>query len=296
MSVAMPSRESWLAERRTLIGASDAASILGVGYQSPFAVWAEKTGAVECDDRDATEAMECGLALQPGILSLLRRRSGLDVIAEPDWSLRRHPYLSWLGCSLDAYVDDDEAGMGVVEAKNVGGYNASEWKDSEPPLRFNVQVQCQMAVTGATWAIVVGLIGGNRLVWHTVARDDTFIDRMVRALGEFWALVESRTPPPVDGSEHTARVLARMFPRDDGSVVSLPDEAREWDSALVALKAQRSAIDKNVTLLENQIKAALGEASEGLLPDGGRYTYRAQTRKEYVCPESTFRVLRRSSK
>lgn len=290
-----PSRESWLSERRTFIGASDAPSILGVGYETPFAVWARKTGALPPDESE-NELLECGLVLQPAIIELLRRRSGYQVVEEPAWTVRRHPHISWLGCSLDAFIDDAEAGIGVVEAKNVGSYNAADWKDQEPPLRYNVQVQAQMAVTGATWAIVVGLIGGNRLVWHTVPRDDTFIDRMVRALGEFWELVESGTPPPVDGSEYTARVLARIFPVDNGSIVRLPDESRDWDSALVGLKAQRSVIDKNIGLLENQFKAALGESSEGLLPDGGRYTWKEQTRKEYVCPESKFRVLRRAAK
>jgi hypothetical protein len=44
---------------------------------------------------------------------------------------------------------------------------------------------------------------------------------------------------------------------------------------------------------ENLIKAAIGEASFGDLPDGARYSWKQQSRKECVVAASTFRVLRR---
>ena len=42
------SHDEWLAIRRRYIGGSDAGAVMGMNpYSSPFAVWAEKTGAVE---------------------------------------------------------------------------------------------------------------------------------------------------------------------------------------------------------------------------------------------------------
>ena len=300
-------RDDWLAERLNVVGASESPSILGVGYETRFCVWARKVGLLP--DDEAKEIFEFGHVLQPAIIELLRRKTGLLIRDEDPWTIRRHPHLSWMGCSLDADIaagstrrSEFPPGYAVVECKNVGAYNGADWKGQEPPLRFNVQIQQQMAVTGATWGIVVGLIGGNKLVYHVVHRDDTFIDRMVRALGDFWELVEAyragdeSAKPPVDDTETLSRALARMYPRENGDSKALPAEATEFDAERVGLKEQIKTLETRERWLDNWFKAEIGEASEGLLPGGGRYTLREQTRKEYVCPESTFRVLRRSAK
>ncbi len=73
----------------------------------------------------------------------------------------------------------------------------------------------------------------------------------------------------------------------------LPAEAADWTDEIEAAKEQIKSAEAMKTAAENRIKAALGDATFGLLPNGGLWSWKTQTRKEYVSPETTFRVLRR---
>jgi predicted phage-related endonuclease len=114
----------------------------------------------------------------------------------------------------------------------------------------------------------------------------------------FWDLVESRTPPPVDGSEQTAEALKRLYAADDGSSVTLPAEAAQWDDALQTAKAAIKSAEETKRAIENQIKAAIGDATFGELPGGGRYKWGTIERNEPAREARiiTYRQLRRLKK
>jgi predicted phage-related endonuclease len=106
--------------------------------------------------------------------------------------------------------------------------------------------------------------------------------------------VQRQIPPDVDGSASTAKVLAKLHPEDDGSEVFLPAEAADWTDEIEAAKEQIKTAEVMKQAAENRLKAAIGDATFGLLPDGSRWSWKSQTRKSYVVEEATFRVLRRS--
>ena len=119
---------------------------------------------------------------------------------------------------------------------------------------------------------------------------------MVAKLDEFWGYVERREMPPVDESEATAKALARIYPEDDGETVDLPIEASKWDEELEEIKARQKKVKEERTALENKIKAALGVATFGQLPDGGRFSWKLQERSGYTVKPTQFRVLKRLKK
>ena len=58
------SKEDWTAARRESIGGSDAAAVLGLNpWKGPFALWAEKTGAVEPEDIRRANRLMYGTSL-----------------------------------------------------------------------------------------------------------------------------------------------------------------------------------------------------------------------------------------
>jgi predicted phage-related endonuclease len=126
---------------------------------------------------------------------------------------------------------------------------------------------------------------------------------MIEKERAFWDLVESRTPPPVDGSEQTAEALRRLYAADpaelrDGSSVMLPAEAAQWDDALQTAKAAIKSAEETKRAIENQIKAAIGDATFGELPGGGRYKWGTIERNEPAREARiiTYRQLRRLKK
>jgi putative phage-type endonuclease len=289
-------RAAWHAQRRQGIGASDAAAILGVHpYQSLIGLWGEKTGRIQPDDLSGNEAVRFGTLLEPIVLSELAERTGRQVTPWPQDQVvisEDHP---WLRCTPDASQVDADRGQGLVEAKTANLFAGRDWSD-EPPLHYQVQLQHQMAVTGDAWGTLCALIGGQRFVWFDCDRNQSFIDTLLEQEERFWWHVTHDTQPEAEGSVACTDALRRLYPDDNGEVIELPAEAAHWDGRLRAIKDAIKDLESEKRTLENQLKAAIGEATVGVLPDGSEYSYRTQSRKEHVVAASTFRVLRRKAR
>ena len=262
------SRDEWLSYRMTGIGASEAPAILGLDpYKGPLAVYAEKVGLVEPSDEE-TEAMEWGILLQPIVAVRYADKTNRVLRDHGRYSLCRDDVHPWMLASLDFEIVDPVA---VLEVKTTNIRHTDDWKD-EPPLRFQVQVQQQLAVTGFDLGALVVLVGGQRLYSYDVPRHQGFIDSLIAVEQEFWRRVELKDPPPADGSDATKEFLRRAYPVDDGSVVPLPEEALAWDQQLAVAKEAIKEEEALVQEIQNKIKAAMGEATWGLMSNGVRFS------------------------
>lgn len=282
-------RSRWLDERDGGIGASEIAAVLG---ESPFCsaieLYANKTGRYRRDLSDV-EAVYWGNKLEAPILEAYWERTGRKT-RKAGLLLRstEHP---WALCTLDGETwQANESDAWPLEIKNVSGFKAEEWVDGPPPHYF-LQVQQQMLVTGAQKATIAALIGGQRMVWADVPRDETTIRRIVYHGKHFWERIQARDMPAPDGSEGAKRALAALFPQGSG-VVILPGTALDAADRLEALKADRKRANDEIELIENTVRAALGDAETGALTDGRSFSWKLQSRKESVIPASSFRVLR----
>ena len=279
-SLIFDNRKDWLAERRNGIGASDVGAALGVcPWKSPYQLLAEKRGVLPEKDLAAeNEAIEWGLRLEGAIISAFRDRTGRKVWAPESTTINVHPDYSFLRCTLDAtqmMLDDDD--LGNLQVKTTSLWNASEWQDGEEiPLLYQVQVQAELAVTGMSWGSIACLIGGQRLVWFDIKRNDEFISAMLPKLSQFWELVRSGSPPEVDGSEMTTRILAQLHPDDDGTIAALPAEADKWIEEMAALQPTIKGLEAQLDLHKNRLRAAIGASTYGVTPQGACYSYKTQ--------------------
>jgi len=287
-------RAAWLKARRSMIGASESAAILGFGYasQNAWTVYASKVGESTGESEEECERFECGHLAQSMILELTRRRTSLAVEDPGEFTIYRHPDYPWLGATLDGAVKPSRPSI-VVEAKNVDAALLREW-DDEPPLAFQIQVQHQMFVTGANLAIVAGLIGGNRFRYKEIPRSEPFIEQLIPKLEAFWQHVEQRIPPAVDDSYATTTALIRLHPNDNGETTVLPPEAAAWSVLLEKAKADKKDAEARELEYGNKIRAAIGDCTFGVLTDGSRYSWKTQNVSEHVVPARTQRVLRKA--
>jgi predicted phage-related endonuclease len=283
--------DQWLAARNSVIGASESASIFGVGYadESKLSIWGRKVGKL--DGKEDTDSLECGRVLQPAIIELFRRRylranpecgARFNVNSLGEYTLCRSLKHSWLGASLDDYFVDN-TGPAIVEAKNVSFFMSSEWDDDDPPLKFHVQTQQQMFVTGTERDFAVGLIGGNRLVWKEARRDERFINAMVSRLAEFQEMVDAGIEPPADATEATRKTLQKLHPKDNGVTVVASDEANQWHRDLLILTPKLKALEAEDKLLRNRLRQEIGDNTAIQLGDGSRYTYKHSDKQVYCC-------------
>jgi len=301
--------EEWLEAHKTGIGASQIAAVLGEHpFKSRLQIWAELVNRIEPADLSDNEAVEMGLVLEPVVAALYERRTGRP-LAKAGVLLRsvEHP---WAIATPDYWIEGFSYPI-PLQIKTTNAYRINDWADG-PPKEVWWQVQHEMLVTGAPWASVGVLVGGQRFLWADVDRDEDAIARIVREAEEFWDLVQNNEYPAPDSN--SGEPIAALFPTAaEGESLALPQQATEWDSALVSLKIERNAIDGQIAHLENEIKLAIGPAERGLLQDGSAsYTFKNQDRWTYklaegevkptesgttvraIATNSQFRVLRRS--
>lgn len=289
-------RAAWLADRATAIGASESPSIFGVGYETPYALWARKCGLVPNIEGDA-ERLECGNLLQDDICEMLRRRTGWKIDECPQDVFLRHPVHTFIGATPDFMAEADPSfmpGTGVGDCKNVGAYMGREWSNDEIPLRVQVQLAQQMLVADCHWGVAAAFIGGNKLEYRVIERNAKFEAVLIRELKAFWQRIVDRDPPPVDGSAQTAAVLSRLHPKDNGQEIALDESFVDLANELDALKSVIRRAESRRDEIEATIKAKLGDFTFGNLPDGSGFSWKLQGRKETIQPACEFRVLRRT--
>jgi putative phage-type endonuclease len=279
-------REEWLKMRRSGIGGSDAPAILGlVPWASPTSVQMDKWGLA--DEPDEAEVVRWGRRLESVIAAGLGEDEGWDL--EPYGLLIRSRSHPWMLCTPDTRRRSDGV---FVQIKNT--MKADDWNERVPEA---VVVQCQheMAVTGHARCIAAALVLGNRLRWAYVERDEPFIEHvLIPAERAFWEATQSMEPVAADGSEHTKRAYGRLWPQDSGETIALDGQFIDLDFERGELQGIVKTAQTRLDAIDNELRLAMKSATYAVLPNGVRYSLRAQTRKAHTVNESTFRVLRRS--
>lgn len=257
--------DEWLNARKDGIGASDVASILGVpgAFASPLEIWAQKIGEDYSRKIDDTlnEMFHFGHRMEPLIAEELVDRTGYEVRPEP--RTLAHPITGFVRSNLDSWVSVDGTWC-PGEFKNASAYTLDQWLQ-EPPLKYQVQVQAQMYVTGAPMAVIAALVGGCRFLWTTVERNDEFIAAMVRRLTLFWHMVMENERPRA--CELDIELLKSLAETDDELAIVLPFEAIHWAAQRTEFKEEIKERQALVREADAKIWEAMGDASVGELPD-----------------------------
>lgn len=287
--------EDWLFQRRRGVGSSDAPIILGQSpWSDPLTLWSQKLG-LNGFETDETEPMRWGHILEEPIAREYERRSGRYLLTNDNpYRIYRHHEHQWQQATPDRIQDrpgDDHPG--ILEVKTVNEFKSSDWSEGIP-LLYQVQVQHQLAVTGLSWGTVCVLIGGQRLEWFDVQRDDRFISLLTEMEREFWECVENETRPNVTPSESVIKALGKLHPDDSGESIDLPSDALSWDFELTNIKSQIAELQKRKDLLEGEIKLRIGPATFGrILGTEVVYSWKTIERKGYEVAPSKSRQLKR---
>lgn len=300
-AIAHSQREQWLMLRRETIGASDVAAILGCDpRRGALAVYASKIGGIDAEE---TRWMKWGRLVEGAIAEGYTDETGRPTVDLGAYEMQRHPDLKILTATLDrvtsgsaanpAPIASENGTMVPLEAKAVAGFKAREWIE-DPPLHFQVQLNAQLACTGAQWGSLVALVGGITLAWKDVLRDDAFLAAALPKLEEFWLRVLRRDPPEADALPGTSEALRRLWPQDDGETIPLEAEALQLADQWETAKASKSDAEAKVDDLGNKLRLRIGAATFGALPDGSLLSLKLTKRAGYTVQETSYRQLRRS--
>lgn len=276
-ATALPVRQGtdeWLEERVNGIGSSDMPIVAGE-KDGLLALWAVKAGLMEPEpiDERTAKLFRWGHLMEPVIAQAYTEETGRPLVRinrmlqSRDWPVAR------------ASLDRRSARKGERRGVEIKNTRSPRW-DRFEAVPGDVQVQCQwqMYVAGLEVVDVAVLVSGSDLRIFEVPRDDPWIGDLLYLARKFWAQVESKTRPTVDGSESTRRTLARLHPSDDGIMLPRSAEFEDLARQFVSAKAAAKAAEDAEGTVGNAIRALLGEAA-GV---DGCFTYRKNKDSERV--------------
>lgn len=292
-------RDEWLQLRRTLnkqgcFGGSDMGSITGISpWKSPYAFWAEATDKVAVDENtftpQARERMRQGRDLEEYVAQRFCEIAGkkchqVNAIIQSD----RHPRLF---ATIDRKISGESAGL---ECKRMSDLRANTLTVDEMPSEYYAQCVHYLACTElTTWYLCI--MSSDSIHIYAISRDkglpkpewcksityvtDEEFEALDKAAEWMASLIETDTPPPVDGSNSTSEAIATQFGAED-TIPFLLDATpiEEVLQERANLKAQADEIKAKLAECENNIKVFLGQA-EGALTATYKVTWKPQTRK-----------------
>lgn len=280
-------RGAWLRARRSGLGASETAAVLGLNpWRTPLDVWLEKTGPEPDGDSVLNEAASWGNVLEaPVARETVKRYPELGKLV-PSPGLMRHPDHHWMLATLDRLLaprgQRDAPVTAALEIKTTSDMNyRHNWEDGVPPGYILVQVQQQLAVSGLEVAYVSCLYGGQKLAEpYRVERDDRVVEQLVTYAGHWWEthIVGGVRPEPgfADRSK-----LADLYPADDSlDAVPMTDELEDALAELVHAKDQIKVWKTREETAAFTLQTAMGNRTAIADADReARVTWKAQTSK-----------------
>lgn len=274
------SHDEWIAERKKSIGGSDAGTICGYNkYSTPFALWAEKTGAFEPEDISDKEAVRLGNDLEDYIAHRFMEKTGLKV-KRCNYLLRNEDF-SFAHADIDREVIGKPEGL---ECKSSSNYEIFQYcANNEIPPTFYCQMLHYMMVTEyKKWHLAV-LCFGRGFYTFEIERTPE-IEKEIKALAGieegFWKQVEENVAPDVDGFSATSEAVSTIFDHSsEGSSVDLGAveiHLRQYE----AIEKQMAQLQKLLDEEKNHIKLFMKDSEKGVC---GAYSvsWKEQERKTF---------------
>jgi putative phage-type endonuclease len=204
---------AWHEARADSLGGSEIGIAMGLSqWESPYALWAKKTGKIE-NPPLTNWAVRFGQAFEEPILKLwAEEHPEYEVFTTGTYQDCEH---SWLHANPDALARHRKTGEWlVVEVKT------ARTSFEALPANYEAQVRHYMMVMKIDRAVVVAVAG---MTWQEfwVERDEFTEQVQLDAAKRFMSYVANDTKPDYDGAESTYEVIRKMHPEIDDSEIEI---------------------------------------------------------------------------
>ena len=265
-----PDRASWLAARRSGLGASDVPKILGVSaYGGPWSVWADRAlpGRLEHVSRADAAGRARGHREEGRILEDLAGALGVQTRGPLGELSVRGP--GPLLVTPDGLAVDG-ADVGGVECKTDRSpfqwgpsQEIARWTpDARRIVREDYAAQCYalLAATGWPWVLLAVRRDLDDLRWYRIVRDEDTQTGLVELAADWWDRhVVQGVRPEVDDSEACARALAALYPpTTDRSTRAATEGEAAAAVELAAIGRTQDALSAREALLKHWLADQIG--------------------------------------
>lgn len=253
--------EEWRELRRQGIGGSDAASIAGQNpYRSKFTTYYDKLG--QLPEQEESEAIRLGHDLEEYVAERFTEKTGKKV-KNCNYILRSKEYPFMLA-NVDRLIVGENA---VLEVKTTRNFDKYDYDNGEYNSSYYTQVLHYMAVGGFTKAYIAIYELGVDLHVIEIERNETVeqdIQALIRLEKQFWEEnIKKEIPPVPTGIENDSKFIATAYQANEElPTVDLAPLDKQLEE-IVALKAQKTALEAEIAERENSVKTTLAEATRG---------------------------------
>lgn len=303
-------RTEWLKARRSGIGGSDVAAILGMNrYKTKVDVYEDKI-ATDVPEDTQSQAAYFGSVLEDVVAQEFSKRTGMK-IQRVNTMLRKGDD-GWMIANIDrAIVNPEIAGRVyvydearqietrrqistdmILECKTASSFIADQWGPSQEdeivsgktvtehkiPLYYETQVQWYLGVTGASVCFVAVLLGGQDFRIYRVDRDDDVIEALREQCSKFWHENVLANVPPAPAIKED---VARIFPTDNGEMIEASNDVAADIGELRNLQEQIKTLQDAQDVVKDRICAALGDKTGFTIAGEKACTYKAQTSNRF---------------
>lgn len=252
----------WLDERRSYIGASEAAEALGLSpWGDPIALALRKWG--EGDDVTSSFRMKLGTMIEPIIGKLYEEETGrkLHRVGGPV-RMRDYPFIA---SNPDFRIVGQR---GLVQAKLTLDQPWGEPDDGQGygiPLHYRLQGFVELATTGSDFVDFAALDPRKGLGIYPLRYDEGAIDDVVLDLVDYWrTYIEPKVLPPA--TPRSGSAILKRYPQANelGKVASAEQEQTLQE--LLTAQAAHVAAEAEFERLKNEVKKYIGDEAfiEGL--------------------------------
>lgn len=267
-------REEWLAIRRTGLGGSDAACVMGLNpFRSRLELYADKKGMIP--DKDDNEAMRLGRDLEQYVADRFMEATGKKV-RKSNYMYRSSEY-PFMIADIDREIVGENAGL---ECKTTRNYERNDYETGNIPLLYYVQCVHYMAVKGYDHMYLGVLVFGKGFYWFKIDRNESEETALIAQERDFWQKVINSTPPDGDGTESAETACTTICGLSAEEKESDPVNLCEHDDdfrMLDILSAESKDLDLKINAIKERIKLKMEDNPAGW---SANYlvSYKSQTR------------------
>lgn len=259
-------RTEWLELRKTGIGSSEVATIVGLNpWETPYQLWRRKLGIDA--PKEENFAMKAGHYLEDAVSRFGADETGREIIKRSagDWIIRddERPFLQvspdrtyWL-----TGEKRNESNKGILECKTT----QMSIDPDDLPKHWFCQVQYQLGVAGLSQGSLAWLCSGREFGYKDIDFVPDFYGWLVEEVERFWRdnILGKQEPSAVSVKD----VLLKYNRHCDGKIVEVGADIFDACSELRDLKKKIKGLEATQADLEERIKLAFGDA-EGISFDG----------------------------
>lgn len=256
-------------DRRTFIGGSDIAAVLGISpWLTPVQLWAKKVAALNETPRERPKkVLSRGHRWESVVGEMLvehltDKGHRVKIVGTNQRSV--DPDVPFFAAEIDFEIMlDEDPEIVNVELKTVHPFKARDWGESDSdnaPLHYVAQAMWGLGVKQRRRAIIAPLFGADEIKTFPIERDDETIAAMRLRAGAFWANHVLTGIPP----EPTQLVdLDILFPKEsDAPALLADDDLTEKALRLRAIDREIKARQAEFDSIEYLVKRAMRDAEE----------------------------------